>query len=89
MGVGEAVIPDVVAEVLHQRALGREGREADGHLDKGPVGMGALSVGAVREEASTGWRLRTRIRSMAADGESAGLGATAREGRQRMLLPSV
>jgi len=49
VGVGEAVVPRVVAEVLHRRAgvaCVREGREADGPLDEGPRGgEGALDAG--------------------------------------------
>lgn len=48
VGVGEAVVPGVVTEVLHRGApagAGSEGREADGPLDEGPRGGGGGSGG--------------------------------------------
>ena len=45
MGVGEAVVPGVVAEILHLRVLSREGCKADGPLDEGPRGGGGAFGG--------------------------------------------
>ena len=89
MGVGEAVVPGVVAEILHLRVLGREGCKADGPLDEGPRWAGAPSAGAVRVEASTGWRLRAWIRSTTAEWRKRRARCRgAVEGRRRTFPPS-
>jgi hypothetical protein len=81
VGVGEAVIPRVVAEVLHRRggASVREGRDADGPLDEGPRGgEGALYAGGGEGRGRVGGVEVERVDQV--DGRGAGEPARRRGG---------
>lgn len=71
MGVGEAVVPGAVSEVLYRRttAGGGHGREAEGPLDEGPRGV----IGGAGEAAAAAGGVR-RVEIEGAD-EVDGIGA--------------